>query len=47
MVCDAVVDGVARCRTAAQSPEVDPCIFIDQIDQAQTFVVGEEYDVKL
>jgi len=47
VVCDAVVNGVARCRTAAQSPEVDPCIFIDQIDQDQTFVVGEEYDVKL
>ncbi len=47
VVCDAVVDGVARCRTAAQSPEVDPCIYIDQIDQAEPFVVGHEYDIRL
>lgn len=47
VVCDAVVDGVARCRTAAQSPEVDPCIYIDQIDQAEPFVVGQEYEIRL
>lgn len=47
VVCDAVVDGVARCRTAAQSPEVDPCIYIDQTDQAEPFVVGHEYDIRL
>ncbi len=47
VVCDAVIDGVARCRTAAQSPEVDPCIFIDQFNQDQPFIVGQEYDVKL
>lgn len=47
VVCDAVIDGVARCRTAAQSPEVDPCIFINQLDYEQPFVVGNEYDVVL
>ena len=47
VVCDAVVDGVARCRTAAQSPEVDPCIYIDQTEQDEPFVVGHEYDIRL
>lgn len=47
VVCDAVVDGVARCRTAAQSPEVDPCIYIQQDETAEPFVVGHEYDVRL
>ena len=47
VVCDAVVNGVARCRTAAQSPEVDPCIYIDQTEQDEPFVVGQEYDIRL
>ncbi len=47
VVCDAVVDGVARCRTAAQSPEVDPCIYIQQEEITEPFVVGHEYDVRL
>jgi len=47
VVCDAVVNGTARCRTAAQSPEVDPCIYIDQEKQEQTFIVGNEYDITL
>ncbi len=47
VVCDAVVDGVARCRTAAQSPEVDPCIYIDQTETDEPMIVGHEYDVCL
>lgn len=47
VVCDAVVDGVARCRTAAQSPEVDPCIYIDQSETNEPMIVGHEYDVYL
>ena len=47
VVCDAVENGVARCRTFAASPEVDPCIFIEQKDQSSVFVVGQEYDVRL
>lgn len=47
VVCDAVVDGVARCRTAAQSPEVDPCIYVSQLEQTEPFVVGHEYDIRL
>lgn len=47
VVCDAVVDGVARCRTAAQSPEVDPCIYINQSDTDEPFIVGHEYDIRL
>ena len=47
VVCDAVVDGVARCRTAAQSPEVDPCIYIEQTDFDEPFIVGQEYDIRL
>lgn len=47
VVCDAVVNGVARCRTAAQSPEVDPCIYIDQSEQDEPFVVGHEYEIRL
>ena len=47
VVCDAVVNGIARCRTAAQSPEVDPCIYIEQSDCDEPFVVGHEYDVVL
>lgn len=47
VVCDVVVDGVARCRTAAQSPEVDPCIYIDQSETDEPMVVGHEYDVCL
>lgn len=47
VVCDEVVDGVARCRTAAQSPEVDPCIYIDQAESDEPFIVGHEYDIRL
>lgn len=47
VVCDAVVDGVARCRTASQSPEVDPCIYVEVNQQSEPFVVGREYDVYL
>lgn len=47
VICDAVVDGVARCRTAAQSPEVDPCIYIEQTEIDKPFVVGREYDIRL
>jgi len=47
VICDAVVDGVARCRTAAQSPEVDPCIYIDQNEFDEQLIVGQEYDVRL
>ena len=47
VICDAVVDGVARCRTAAQSPEVDPCIYIEQTEIDEPFVVGREYDIRL
>ena len=47
VICDAVVNGVARCRTAAQSPEVDPCIYIEQSGQDESFIVGHEYDVRL
>ncbi|MBO4725982.1 MAG: 30S ribosomal protein S12 methylthiotransferase RimO [Clostridia bacterium] len=47
VICDAVVDGVARCRTAAQSPEVDPCIYIEQTEIDEPFVIGREYDIRL
>ena len=47
VVCDAVVNGVARCRTFAQSPEVDPCIYIDVSKQSEPFVVGGEYEITL
>ncbi|MBS7401071.1 MAG: 30S ribosomal protein S12 methylthiotransferase RimO [Eubacteriales bacterium] len=47
VVCDSVVDGVARCRTAAQSPEVDPCIYVDQDDINEPLIVGHEYDIRL
>lgn len=47
VVCDAVVDGVARCRTAAQSPEVDPCIYIEQSVTDEPMIVGHEYDIRL
>lgn len=47
VVCDAVVNGVARCRTAGQSPEVDPCIYIDQTVEGEPFIVGQEYDITL
>ena len=47
VICDAVVNGVARCRTAAQSPEVDPCIYIEQTEIDEPFVVGREYDIRL
>lgn len=40
VICDAVTDGVAQCRTAGQSPDVDPCIYV-----AGDFVVGQEYDI--
>ena len=47
VVCDAVVEGIARCRTAAQSPEVDPCIYIEEANQGESFIVGHEYDIVL
>ena len=47
VVCDAVVEGIARCRTAAQSPEVDPCIYIEEVNQGESFIVGHEYDIVL
>lgn len=47
VVCDAVIDGVARCRTAAQSPEVDPCIYIEQSVTDEPMIVGHEYDIRL
>ena len=47
VVCDAVADGVARCRTAAQSPDVDPCIYVEQTEHDELFVVGQEYDIVL
>lgn len=47
VVCDAVVEGIARCRTAAQSPEVDPCIYISQSNQDEPFIVGQEYNIVL
>lgn len=47
VICDAVVNGVARCRTAAQSPEVDPCIYLNQDEASEPFVVGYEYDIRL
>ncbi len=47
VICDAVVNGVARCRTAAQSPEVDPCVYISQTENSEPFIVGREYDVRL
>lgn len=42
VVCDAVVDGIARCRTFGQSPDVDPCIFV-----TGDLVIGQEYDIVL
>lgn len=47
VVCDAVVNGVARCRTASQSPEVDPCIYINVMQDEDSFVVGNEYEITL
>lgn len=47
VVCDAVVNGVARCRTFTQSPEVDPCIYIDVTDYNEPFGVGKEYEITL
>ena len=47
VVCDAVVNGIARCRTFAQSPEVDPCIYIDVSKQLEPFDVGGEYEITL
>ena len=47
VICDAVVNGVARCRTAAQSPEVDPCIYINQTDTDEPLIVGHEYKIRL
>ncbi|MCQ2382814.1 MAG: radical SAM protein, partial [Clostridia bacterium] len=47
VICDAVVNGVARCRTSAQSPEVDPCIYINQTDTDEPFIVGHEYKIRL
>ena len=47
VICDEVVNGVARCRTTAQSPEVDPCVYVDQIEAATPFEVGHEYEIRL
>lgn len=40
VICDEVVDGVAKCRTQGQSPDVDPCIYV-----RGDFIVGQEYEV--
>lgn len=40
VICDEVVNGVGKCRTQGQSPDVDPCIYV-----RGDFVVGQEYEV--
>ncbi len=42
VVCDAVENGVARCRTFGQSPDVDPCVLV-----TGDLVVGQEYVIVL
>lgn len=42
VVCDAVKDGIATCRTFGQSPDVDPCVLVEG-----DLVVGQEYDIVL
>jgi ribosomal protein S12 methylthiotransferase len=55
VVCDKYEDGFYICRTACQSPEVDPCVLIaavelvevDGLSAADRMEVGAEYRVKI